>query len=356
MFNLIKEVGRGKKGAKNLSYEQARTGAEQIISGRATPAQIGAFLVAERIKMESADEILSFVDALRERIIRHPIPNSLDCAGPYDGRRKSFLATLPVAFVLAADGLPVTLHGCRTLPPKFGSTALDLFHSLKLYPDRCSPEALQTAADQTRFLFVPAERWCPPLADLRHLREEIGIRTLFNTAEKLLRYSDAPLQTVGVFHQTAVEKMQVLLTRIGVRRGLIVQGVDGSEDLPVNRRARITVVQGDNSQSMVLDPADYGFNDGELPVLEWTIEKQATHLLEVLEGQKSSTHRNMVIWNSGIRLWFAERVGTIEEGMERATQLLDDGLALERFQRWSKQIEAAASQSVDTSSPPPERA
>lgn len=346
MFNLIKEVGRGKKGAKDLSYEQARNGAEQVLTGRATPAQIGAFLVAERIKMETADEILAFVDALRDRIIRYPVPGGLDCAGPYDGRRKSFLATLPVAFVLAASGQPVTLHGSRTLPPKLGVTALDLFHSLELYPDRCSPAALQAAADQTGFLFVPAENWCPPLAALRHLREEIGVRTLFNTAEKLLRYSDAPLQTVGVFHQTAVEKMREMLTQIGVSRGLIVQGVDGSEDLPIHRRARITVVQADDSESMILDPATYQLGYEEMPAIEWTVDKQASLLLEVLQGQKPSPYRDMVIWNSGIRLWFAEKVDTIAIGMERAAQLLDEGLALEAYQRWSEAVRTSADSSL----------
>lgn len=85
MFELLKEVGRGKRGARDLSYEEARKGAEWILAGAATPAQIGAFLIAERIKMQSADEIYGFVEACRTRSFQYPIRGSLDCAGPYDG-------------------------------------------------------------------------------------------------------------------------------------------------------------------------------------------------------------------------------------------------------------------------------
>ena len=86
MISLLKEVGRGKRGARDLTYEEASQAAELILTGAATQAQMGAFLVAERIKMESPDEIKAFIHALRQRINTYPMPGSMDCAGPYDGR------------------------------------------------------------------------------------------------------------------------------------------------------------------------------------------------------------------------------------------------------------------------------
>jgi anthranilate phosphoribosyltransferase len=343
VFSLIKEVGRGKKGAKDLSYEQAREGALQIVSGQATPAQIGAFLLAERIKTETAEELLAFIDVLRERSIRMPIANGLDCAGPYDGRKKSFLATVPVAFILASAGIPVTLHGSRTLPPKHGITPLDLFQSFGVDVEQCPRKVLQSAADQTGFWFVPAEHWCPPLAGLRQLRQEIGVRTLFNTAEKLLRYTDAPYQIVGVFHQTAVDKVATVLTRLGVKRGLIVQGMDGSEDLPVHRRTRVTLVENGNNESILLDPADYGLDRTKKPPEGWDIDGQVAAFREVLEGKNHSPVRNMVIWNSGIRLWFMGEADSIQEGLARSTHLLEEGAAMERFRQWATAVQSAPS-------------
>lgn len=122
MRDILKEVARGKKGAKDLPYEEALRGARMILSQEATSAQAAVFFVAERIKMETADELLAFVEALRSGSTQHRIPGGIDCAGPYDGRKKSFFASFPAAFVTAACGVPVTLHGGRSLPQQRDST------------------------------------------------------------------------------------------------------------------------------------------------------------------------------------------------------------------------------------------
>jgi len=200
MIDLIKEVGRGKRGARDLTYEEALRAAEMILEGEATDAQIGAFLVAERIKSETENEIAAFADALRKRALRRPLPGAVDCAGPYDGRRESFYATLPAAFILAASGVPAALHGSRPLPPKWGVTLQDV---LAVWGADCaSPaglERLLRAADETKVQFVPAELGGPPLARMRGIREQLGLRTVLNTAEKLIRYADAPYLACGIY-------------------------------------------------------------------------------------------------------------------------------------------------------------
>lgn len=100
MIDILKEVGRGKRGARDLNYSEALAAAESIIDGTATPAQIGAFFVAERMKMESAEELEAFVNVLRERTYRSSAHAGLDCAGPYDGRKSSFTPPSPLRFCL----------------------------------------------------------------------------------------------------------------------------------------------------------------------------------------------------------------------------------------------------------------
>lgn len=336
MITLIKEVGRGKRGARDLSYEEAKRAADLILSGAATPAQIGAFLVAERVKMESPDELLAFVAALRERCERHPLPGGLDCAGPYDGRSKSFMATIAVSFVLAACGVPVTLHGSPSLPPKRGITLQDVFlHWGARLDDR---SALTEAADKTGFLFVPAENWCPALASVRSIREELGLRTAFNTAEKLLRYSDAPYIAVGVFHGTVFEKMAELLLRLGIKRGMIVQGAEGSEDLLPDRRTRAYLVQaGAETELYVVDPEAYDLQT-EMPEREWSAALQAEATERVLLGKTDPAFFNMVLLNSAMRLWTAEAAGSVEEGLERALAVLRQGSAYELFRIWQEAV------------------
>ncbi|MFC4075908.1 anthranilate phosphoribosyltransferase [Salinithrix halophila] len=336
MIDILKEVGRGKKGARDLQYEEARYAAETILDFEAEPAQIGAFFLAERIKTESTDEILAFTEALRDRCDPFPVKNGIDCAGPYDGRKKSFLATIPAAFILSACGLPVTLHSCPSLPPKRGATPSETLEAAGISARHLPRETSIAAARESGVLFVPAERWCPPLARLRPIREQLGLRTVINTAEKLIRFSDAATIAVGVFHKSAFDKAMALLERLGAERGLVVQGVDGSEDVPIHRRSRVARFQGGHWEDRVIDPGEFGLKD-EVPEEDWTDARlQAKTLHDVLEGDAPSACRNMALLNSGLRLWAAGLTSSPQEGIIRAQEALDQGLALERFRTFQK--------------------
>lgn len=342
MISMLKEVGRGKRGARDLPYPEASRAAEWILDGTATPAQIGAFLVAERIKMESIDEIQAFIDVLRTRFPRYPLPGSLDCAGPYDGRNRTFMATLPTAFILSACGLPVALHGCRSLPPKWGMTLPDVLEALGIDVDALSEEDVQEAHRQGGVLFVPTERWLPELERLRAIREEIGLRTVFNTAEKWLRYTDASYMAVGIFHATVSDKSAELLTRQGVKRGIIIQGLEGSEDLGVEKPTRTILVRDGSQDLYIVDPQVLNLR-GSFPETEWTPQRQAAVTLAVLQGNADDAYRNTVILNAAVRLWVAEKVESIEEGIYSATHTLQQGMAWKQFNRWRETLSRKAS-------------
>lgn len=333
MFELLKEVGRGKRGAKDLDYEQAVQAAEMFRDGTATPAQMGAFLMAERIKMESADEIVAFVDVYRETAASLSFPNSIDCAGPYDGRRTSFMATFPSAFVLAACGLPVTLHSSPNLPPKWGITLCDVLQVKGIAMNRSASQQLQFAAAQSGVMFVPTEERCPALQKMRPLRLEIGVRTLFNTVEKLMRPTDAPYMAVGVYHGTVFEKVAQLLLRLGVEKGIVVQGMEGSEDVTVAKPTRALIVENGDFHSFLIDPASLDLQT-DVPETSWTPELQWQTAEAVLQGEADPAYRNMVILNSGLRLWVTGNASSLEDGISLARQALDEKLALNKFHQW----------------------
>ncbi len=339
MIDLIQEVGRGKRGARDLTYEEAVQAAERIVSGEATDAQIGAFLVAERIKMESTEEILAFVHTLAAHSVRHPLPGSLDCAGPYDGRRHSFFATLPSAFVLAANGIPVTLHASSPLPPKWGVALSDVIGEWGVRLD--SLERLRYAAAVSGFWFVPSALGCPPLARLERIRKELGLRTVLNTAEKLLRYSEAPYLAFGVFHGTVFEKMAALVTKLGIERALIVQGMEGSEDVPAHRRSRLYRVESGVPELIIMDPELYELH-AEAEETPKTAKEQAELARLVLSGEAEYSYTNMTILNSGLRLWLTGAAGTIEEGLELARVTLASGQAHRKFIAWMEAVHTSA--------------
>ncbi|WP_372813073.1 anthranilate phosphoribosyltransferase [Paenibacillus sp.] len=337
MISLLKEVGRGKRGARDLTYDEAAQGAEAILTGEATPAQIGAFLVAERIKMESPVELRAFIDALRKRITPYPIRGCFDCAGPYDGRTRTFIATFPTAFVLAACGMPATLHSSPSLPPKYGVTLADVLQALHIPAVHASRDALISAAEQTGFMFVPTERWCKPLGELRGLRQELGLRTVFNTAEKLLRFTDAEAMAVGVFHGTVFEKIAGTLIELGVNRGIVVQGMEGSEDLAVDKRTRTYVIRDGARELFIVDPELFELMV-EVPEGEWTAERQASTALSVLRGDAELPYLNMVLLNSAVRLWTGGIAGSIEEGVYLARHALIQGTALQTYKDWTEAV------------------
>lgn len=335
MFELLKEVGRGKRGAKDLSYEQAAQAASMFRDGTATPAQMGAFLMAERIKMESPDEITAFIDVYRGTITPLSFPGSIDCAGPYDGRRTSFFATFPTAFVLSACGLPVTLHSSRSLPPKWGMTLSDILsaNGIAAEPWQAASERFLQAAAQSGVMYVQTEGSCAALRDIRPLRLEIGIRTMFNTVEKLLRFTDAPYMAVGVYHGTVFEKVAALLLRLGVERGIVVQGMEGSEDVTVAKPTRTLIVENGDFSPFTIDPDSLGLM-ADVPETEWTAELHWQTADAVLRGESHLAYRNMVLLNSGLRLWVTKHAESLEEGISKARTALEEGLALDKYRQW----------------------
>lgn len=337
-IKLLKEVGRGKRGARDLTYEEALEAAQWILNRKAAPAQIGAFLIAERIKMESVAELQAFVDVCRSLAYRAPIQQGIDCSGPYDGRKKSFYASFATAFVLAAAGLPVTLHGSATLPPKRGVTLHDIIGAMGADLQHVTQQRSIELARETGVLYVPAESWCPPLAALRDIREDLDMRTILNTVEKLIDYSCSPYLVFGVFHNTVFNRMSELMQHLGYKRALIVQGMEGSEDMFIDRPTLTYVVDGEHSELRVIDPELYGLETPVPEDIEWTAHEQLRVTEEVLQGGGHIAFANQVLLNSAARLTLAGVVDSIEQGLYICKPLIESGEVWQLYTKWKQAL------------------
>lgn len=330
---LLKDVARGQRGARDLNREEAAEAADAMMRLEATPAQIGAFLIAERIKTESVEELQGFIEASRRYSRRTSIIQGIDCAGPYAGRKKSFYASFPAAFVLAALDVPVVLHGADSLPPKWGVTLLDLLLHKEIHLASFLPSDMEQIAAKTGILLVATEQWCPPLAQLRPIRLELGMRTVFNTVEKLLDTGSSPYLLLGVFHNVVFERLAKLLQGLGYPRCLIVQGAEGSEDLYADRPTRVYWVDQEGARKEIIDPKAYGLNTTNPdPEIKWDAAQQVTVAEQVLQGTADPAFQSQVWLNTALRLQLAGRVSSMEEGIALSQQAIADGRAMAKYE------------------------
>ncbi|MBU9711886.1 anthranilate phosphoribosyltransferase [Evansella tamaricis] len=341
MKQWIKEVAKGKKRARDLTYEEGLAAANSIITGEATDIQVAAFLIAQRLKNESPEELAAFVHAFREASETIPLSQDIqerliDFSGPYDGR-KTFAATIPVSILLAENGIPVFLHSSDTLPPKYGSTLKSILGELGIAYD-LTPSHIAASIEGNNIGFAWTEALCPPLARIRKVREEIGVRSFINMVEKLLNITNSNAIMLGIFHKTVLDTNVANLRGQNFKKSYIVQGTEGSEDLPIHRKSFVYEVTEDNVRNVDLDPEDYGLffrKDPEKEVL--TLEDQVRLITAILNGESSEDlayYRNQVIFNAAARYYFYGTTSSVEEGIDLATSQLKARKGAIHLEKW----------------------
>jgi anthranilate phosphoribosyltransferase len=339
MQHWIKEVARGKRGSRDLTYEETLEAARTIISGEATDAQIAAYFIAQRLKTESSDELLAFVHAFQEnckKIDTKPEINGklVDFASPYTGRNL-FATTIPCAILLSEFGIPVILHSSESLPPKYGTSLKEIIHDLGVNTN-LDNSALSRSIESNHLGFAWTDQFCPPLEKIRGLREELGVRTLLNTIEKLLNLGNSHSILLGAFHRTAINKIAPIFSQLSYKEAFIVQGVEGSEDLPVHRNSFIFKLSNGETNSFIVKPEDFGMLAEERKE-KLTIKNQTDLILALLSGEKTEAlgyYYKQVLFNTGIRYFLFGVTSTIEEGIAIAKEQLQSQRGLAQLNKW----------------------
>jgi anthranilate phosphoribosyltransferase len=334
MREWIKAVGTGRKGSRDLSYDECAAVAHMIARKEATDVQIASWLMAERMKSETDDEIMAFIHVFRKYCTPiQSFTSSINCAGPYDGRRYCPI-TIPVSLLMAAVQVPQVLHGGDTLPPKDGTSVKELLEALgvRIRMDITNWERIFSAV---HINFVWTEQLCPPLAYVRHIRQEMGLRTMLNTVEKVINPVQSANLIIGVNHKTAMQHLIHILPRSGFETAYIVQGIEGSEDLPIYKQSAIRKVTAYGDESNVIDPSTFGFYGD--PLEEISKEQQVRILQRIIDGDDSEDikkERDHIIFNAGLRFFWFDKVSTYEEGFFLARSLLQRKEAARALNKW----------------------
>jgi anthranilate phosphoribosyltransferase len=326
--HAIKTVVSG----QNLSIEQSTAVFSEIMSGGATDAQIAAFIVALRMKGETADEITGAASVMRQKAT-HVLPKNLkyvvDTCGTGGDGANTFNISTATAFVVAGAGGTVAKHGNRNVSSKCGSA--DVLEALGVTIS-VTPEFMEQCLINVgiAFLFAPALHKAMKYAI--GPRKEIGIRTIFNILGPLTNPALAPNQLMGVFSADITETMAIVLKNMGTRKAYIVHGMDPLDEISISSPTKISEVNNGTVRTYTVTPEDFGFSRVSISELEGGAPADNAAIInQILQGKKGP-HRDIVLLNASFAIAAAGIVDTPIEALPIACKSIDSGAALEKLQ------------------------
>ncbi|MBE9067918.1 anthranilate phosphoribosyltransferase family protein [Leptolyngbya cf. ectocarpi LEGE 11479] len=350
--DLLKKVGSGTHTSKHLSREESALATRMLLEQTATPAQIGAFMIAQRIKRPSIPELAGMLDCydqmggrLRVSSKAHP---AMVLNTPYDGRQRHAPVTPLTALILASAGVPAILHGGDRMPTKMGLPLVDIWQSLGLTWQSLSLAQTQQVFDSTQVGFIYIPQHFAEAHQLVPYREQIGKRPTLATVELMWSPCQGRQHVVsGFVHPPTEDRTQETYQLRHTYEFTTVKGLEGSCDLPRSRTAIIGMGSLQDGESvferLLLHPRDYGF-EGADPDLN---EEFAQALESSIHGEPGELTRS-VIWNGGFYLWRAGRVPTIAEGIQRAQTLLETGQVVAKREQVRDAIATALNHHLST--------
>ena len=311
---------------RHLSTEQMTEVMRTIMSGQASPAQIGGFLVGLHIKGETVEEIAAAAQVMRELAIRVEVhsPHLLDTCGTGGDAAGTFNISTAGALVAAAAGAKVAKHGNRSVSGRTGSADVLEAAGVRL---ELSPEQIGACIETVGvgFLFAPLHHGA-----MKHAigpRREMGVRTIFNLLGPLTNPAGAPNQIMGVFAATWVEPLAYVLKRLGSRHVMVVHSEDGLDEISIGAPTQVAELKQGEVRAYSLTPEDFGLQRSSLETLKVdTIDQSLKVILDVLAGRPGPAG-DIVALNAGAGIYTAGLAATLQEGVHKARTILAEGAA-----------------------------
>jgi anthranilate phosphoribosyltransferase len=315
----------------DLTRDEARAAMDTIMGGEATPAQIGGFLVALRLKGETADEIAGCAEAMRAHVlpVRPQRDDLVDTAGTGGDGGRTFNISTAAALVAAAAGAGVAKHGNRAVSSASGSADVleALGFSLELPPDR-----IAHSIDELGFGFLFAPTHHPAMKHAAPVRKELAARTVFNVLGPLTNPAGARAQVVGVYSPDLVRTFAEVLAALGARRAFVVHGAAGIDELsPAGPNLVCEVVQG-SVREREIDPLELGVARCAPETLRGgSPEENAQAIREVFAGANGG-RRDAILLNAAGAIAAGGHAEDLREGLDLARAAVDSGAAGERLE------------------------
>lgn len=312
---------------EDLTYLEAETVMNEIMSGEATPVQMSAYLTALSLKGETIDEITASASGMRGHCIKllHDM-DVLEIVGTGGDGSNSFNISTTAAMVIAAAGVPVAKHGNRAASSKSG--AADVLEALGV-KITISPEKSAELLKKINICFLFAQNYHIAMKYVAPIRRELGIRTVFNILGPLSNPAGANMELMGVFDESLVEPLAQVMMKLGVKRGMVVFGQDKLDEISMSAPTSVCEIRDGWFQSYTLTPEQFGYERcTKEELLGGTPQENAEITKSVLSGQERGAKRCAVCLNAGAALYITGKSETIEQGVRMAEKLIDSGAAM----------------------------
>jgi anthranilate phosphoribosyltransferase len=318
----------------NLTFEESQEIMREVMSGKATNAQIAAFLTALRMKGETVEELIAFATVMKEccrRIYPQVEGRLVDTCGTGGDKIKTFNISTAAAFVIAGAGVAIAKHGNRSVTSQSGSA--DVLEKLGLNLN-IEPEAVQKAIEQVGVGFMFAPAFHPAMKYAVEPRREIGIRTVFNILGPLTNPASANAQLLGVYDSKLTVPMAYALKRLGCEEAMVVHGLDGLDEIATTGKTAIAWLKEGKVATMETTPKDFGVKQARIADIKGTTpDKSAEILFKILNGYcaVNDPKTEVILVNSAAGIIMGGKAEDFSYGMEIARKSIESGAAYRKL-------------------------
>lgn len=328
MKSLIAKVADG----QSLSQDEAEQAFEIMMSGEATPTQIGALLMGMRVRGETTDEIAGAVKIMREKATPISAPDgAMDIVGTGGTGMATYSVSTACAFVVAGCGVPVAKHGNKAMSSKSGTA--DTLACLGVNLDVDFP-IIEDSLREANIGFMFAMRHHSAMRHVGPSRVEMGTRTIFNLLGPLSNPAGVKRQLTGTFSRQWIEPMAEVLGRLGSERAWVVHGSDGMDELTTTGPSYVAELKDGKVSTFELSPEDAGIPMTNTDDLKGGDPEYNAEAVRVLFDGKTGPYRDIVLLNAAAALLIADQVSHLKDGVAMAANSIDDGKAKETLAKF----------------------
>lgn len=333
---MIKEAIVKIVNKEDLSYDEAYTVMNEIMSGKTTPTQNSAFLAAlstKSTRAETISEIAGCAAAMRDHAVKLETGMDLfEIVGTGGDNSQSFNISTTSALVAAAGGMKVAKHGNRAASSKCGTA--DCLEALGVNIEQ-SPDRCIELLNEVGMCFFFAQKYHTSMKYVGAIRKELGFRTVFNILGPLTNPGSPKMQLLGVYDEYLVEPLAQVLINLGIRRGMVVYGQDKLDEISLSAPTTVCEFKDGWFKSYTIKPEEFGFNScSKQELVGGTPQENADITLAILQGKEKGAKRNTVLLNAGAALYIGGKADSFNDGVQLAAKLIDSGRALATLEKF----------------------